>query len=243
MSNLKNRIDDFLLASNRMIENALANEPIKAAVGAYGFPQERLLAGRALYIEVEALHIAWRKEYGEKVQATAELNALWEEADKQYMMALKIARVALKSVPKSDIQLLLSGRRKQSLSGWLQQAKAFYTNIINNSDLKALMEQYGYPEDKLQRELDLCNQVGEKDFVQKKEAGEAQQATRFRDQKLDELSAWISDFRAVAKVALAQTPDYLEALGILARSEGSTARKKQSPGTGDTETDTDDTEV
>jgi len=132
MSNLKTSIDDFLLGANRTIENALIDALVKAQLGSYGYPEEKILAGKALYVEAAALQLTYRKEYGEKVAATAELNDLWEEADKKYMMALKIARVALKDLPKSGLQVLLYGSRKQSLSGWLEQVRAFYNNIIND---------------------------------------------------------------------------------------------------------------
>jgi hypothetical protein len=53
-----------------------------------------------------------------------------------------------------------------------------------------------------------------------------QNATLARDKKLDELASQISDLRAVAKVVLQGTPQQLEKLGILARSERRARRKK-----------------
>lgn len=66
-----------------------------------------------------------------------------------------------------------------------------------------------------------------KNLQQKNETGEAQAATQARDKKLDELAKWVSDLRAVAKVALADDPQQLEKLGILART--SKASKSQKP--------------
>jgi hypothetical protein len=56
-------------------------------------------------------------------------------------------------------------------------------------------------------------------LAQKKETGEAQEATEMRDKALDNLAKWISNFRAVAKVALEDNPQQLEKLGILARTK------------------------
>ena len=62
------------------------------------------------------------------------------------------------------------------------------------------------------------DQVAAKNLQQKKEIGEAQNATEARDKKFDELAKWVSDLRAVARVALTDSPQQLEKLGILARS-------------------------
>lgn len=62
---------------------------------------------------------------------------------------------------------------------------------------------------------------------QKKETGEAQAATQRRDKKIDELAKWVSDLRAVVKVALAGDPQQLEKLGILARTSKASKSGKQ----------------
>lgn len=65
----------------------------------------------------------------------------------------------------------------------------------------------------------MVDKVIAKHLQQKKETGEAQEATGIRDNALDKLAHWLSDFRAVAKVALDDSPQQLEKLGILARTK------------------------
>jgi hypothetical protein len=126
---------------------------------------------------------------------------------------------------------MLYGVRKQSFNGWQEQAVSFYANILKDPELLAAMAKFGYPEEKLQEEYEMVKEVIEKQLQQKKEKGESEQATRFRDQKLDELADFVSDLRGIAKVALADTPDYLEKLGILARSTGFSPRKQETAAT------------
>jgi anion-transporting ArsA/GET3 family ATPase len=227
MSNGKSPIDEFLLSAQVMIENSLSDPEVKAALAVYGYTEEKLTAGKTLYNEAAALQNAQKKEYGEQIAATTELNEIWETADQHYMKALKIARVAFQEKIKADRATMLYGSRKRSLSGWLEQTQAFYANILSDSDFMNALSQYGYSQEKLEQESSLLNDVAAKIFQQKKEMGEAQAATQTRDKKIDELAQWLSDLRAVAKVALAEDPQQLEKLGILART--SKASKSQKP--------------
>jgi hypothetical protein len=213
-----NRIEDFLFSSRIMIENSLRDEPLKQALAVYGYTEEKLNQGKELYNKAEKLHLARKMEYGEQIAATAELDTVWDQAEKQYMKTLKIARVALKEDVRAYESTMLFGDRKRSLSGWLEQARAFYTNLLGDSGFLNALSAYGYTQAKLEKEAALVDQVIAKHMAQKKEMGEAQEATAMRDKALDNLAKWISDFRAVVKVALEEDPQQLEKLGILARS-------------------------
>lgn len=226
MANLKNRIAEFLLGAQVIIENSLTDPVVKEALAAYGYSGETLAAGKTLFEEAMALQNTQKKEYGDQVAATSELNDIWETADQQYMKTLKIARVAFQDHPKADKAVVLFGRRKESLSGWLAQAQTFYANILKDTDLMNALALYGYTTEKLQQESDLLSQITVKNQQQKKEMGEAQASTQARDEKIDELAKWISNLRAVAKVALADDPQQLEKLGILARTSPVSRGKK-----------------
>lgn len=218
MSNLKIRISQFLLSAQVMIINALSDSVIKKALEGYGYAEEKLLAGKKLYDEIAVLDNLRKMKYGERIAATAELNNAWRTAKQQYMQTLKIARVAFRENVKADKAIFLKGVRKRTLSEWLIQAQVFYTNILNDGELTEILSRYGYSPERLRQEFALLDQVVDKSFRQKKEIGEAQEVNEAWDKKIDELAKWVSDLRAVAKVALAEDPQQLEKLGILART-------------------------
>jgi hypothetical protein len=54
--------------------------------------------------------------------------------------------------------------------------------------------------------------------AQDRERGEAQEATQVRDAKMDELDQWTADYKAIAQVALSDSPQQLEQLGWIVPS-------------------------
>lgn len=219
MAKLKTQISKFLLSAQTMIENALADEEIKQTLAAYGYTAEILTVGKKLYEKVAVLQNTRKREYGEQVAATAELNESRKQAKLLYMKTLKIARVALKEKVKADKAVMLYGARKRSFSSWFEQAQAFYANLICDDEFMSILSAYGYSPEKLEQEFAFINKVFAKHLIQKKETGEAQEATVIRDNALDDLIAWISDFKAVARVAFAENPQQLEKLGIVIKRE------------------------
>jgi hypothetical protein len=219
-----------------MIENGSSDPVAKAALAVYGYTDEKLMAGRTLYNDAFNLQAAQKKEYGEQIEATLALNEIWGKAHQQYIKTLKIARVALADHARADKAAMLYGRRKISISGWLEQAKIFYKNIMEDTNLMDAFAEFGYLRSKLQEEAALMDQVEAKSQAQKKEIGDAQEATQARDKKIDELAKWISDLRAVVKVALADNPQQLEKLGILARTSKASASQKPAEESPSTET-------
>ncbi|MEL7067883.1 MAG: hypothetical protein AAGN15_04420 [Cyanobacteria bacterium J06581_3] len=62
--------------------------------------------------------------------------------------------------------------------------------------------------------------------LQKKRKGEAKSATEKRDRHLAKLRSWLSDFRAITKIALAEDPQRLESLGIVQQPASPSIRLK-----------------
>ncbi len=212
-------IAEKLLKYSICINNALGDRDIQGQLSAFGYDSEKLTIGKTLLEECDQLVKTQIKEYGDQFEATSVLNALWKTAEKTYMKSLKIARVAFSHDASAQAALLLNGNRKDSLSGWLQQSESFYANLIASTSFKTAMSTYGYTDEKLLTEQQQIIDLKTAKRNQEKEKGQAQQATLNRDKKLDELDSWVSDFIVIARIALEETPQFLEKLGILERSE------------------------
>jgi hypothetical protein len=100
----------------------------------------------------------------------------------------------------------------------LREARILYANLLNNPDALSVMAGFGYTPDRLNRELANVNEVENLHSKQLSEKGGAQQATLERDAAFDALYKWYGDFRAIARIALFDKPQLLEALGIKVKS-------------------------
>ena len=222
-------MDARLLAAQVAIDNALNNADIKAYLAQYGYESARLNEGKALLAATQQLHQKQKSEYGDQFATTTALQSVWEQANNEYMRCVKIARVALKSDRGARQKLALDGKRKVIISGWITQARQFYANALADAGITAKLAEYGITQEKLQSGQQQVAQVETANIAQKKEKGEAQQATLERDAALKKLDDWMSDFTAVARVALEEKPQLIEKLGILEASSESRSRTKKPP--------------
>ncbi len=112
---------------------------------------------------------------------------------------------------------MLGGKRKVSTAGALDQATKLYQNIINSDSYLNTMKNFGYNKPKLQAEFKLFKEAAKLDNAQERAKASAQTATAKRDEKLKKLKRWMSDFNRIAKAALKDNRQALEALGIVAK--------------------------
>ncbi len=108
----------------------------------------------------------------------------------------------------------LDGKRKPTLSGWLEQATLFYENALASAEVKTALAELGITPAKLEAGQALVQAMAKTNAVQEKEKGEAQQATLARDEALEALADWFGDFKEVAAIALEDQPQLLESLGF-----------------------------
>ncbi len=214
MSTISLNIAERLLAAQVAIDGVAADSEIQAVLNLYGYDVAEMTAAKTLYEQAQTLTNAQKTEYGEQHEATENFLKAWEVANAAYMRSLQLARVALKKNAKAQTSLGLMGDRLRSFSGWAGQALLFYDGLLENPDLLAQMSQFGYDTAEVQAELALVKAAHAANTTQEKEKGEAEDATIARDTAMDELDEWMSDFRAVSKIALANVGQKYEALGL-----------------------------
>jgi hypothetical protein len=201
------------------IENGIlgaSNSPeIQEKMTPFGYSPEKIAQGLTLLDKTKRLIALQVGNYGDQYFATDELDRKWDKEYGRYMVTVKVVRVAFRKRTDMLAKLKVTGERKRSLSGWLNDARIMYANILDTPEALTVMAQYGYSPEKLADELAAVDEVELLHSKRLAEKGEAQQTTVERDKAIDELCNWYSDFRAIARIALFDTPQLLEAIGIV----------------------------
>lgn len=206
---------EFMQGARMLIENAGETPEIASVLSTYGYDEARFKEGLGILSAVEALSTRQGSERGEKLESSSDFSNAWDAANTAYIKATKIARIALDDV-KSVSSLRLDGTRKQSFSGWYEQAFNFYDSALSDQKIIAKLTRFGYTRDRLVSEQSMVTTVMKKHGVQTREAAESHASTVARDRKLAELDDYVSDLRAVCEVAFYDDRVELEKLGPLA---------------------------
>jgi hypothetical protein len=215
MANKNQSIEQRLLEANIALENASTGAEIQTYMAEYGYNAEKISEGKSLYNTAQDLHNKQKAEYGDQYTATDARDKKLEEAEADYIDFVKIARISLRGDRGSYLKLNLDGIRKKSFSGRLSQAKIFYVNALADAGILAKLSKFSVTKEKLEAGKKLIDETEAANAMQKKESGEAQQATLDRDEEMDKLDEWMGDFKVIARIALKDKPQLLEKLGIV----------------------------
>lgn len=180
-----------------------------ALLAPFGFDQTKIGEGQQLLADARDLANQQKVEYGEQYEATQAVQEAWEAAKAAYSPTLALARIALKNDTAAQTALGLTGSRKQSLSGWIDQATTFYANLLANPGWVAALATFNRDQAALTAEQSLIQALVDANVNQEKEKGESREATRARDAKLEELFEWYGDYRDIAVIALDGHPEWI----------------------------------
>ena len=211
-------IGERILLGRQKIENTLNSPEILTLVSRFGYDETALNNALVLSDECDTLVKKQQNEYSQQYVSTRFFEEEFHKANKQYINTLELARIAFKNDNKARINLQLDGRRKSLFLNWYTQAKAFYFNLLNNPDWVTTMGRFGYTTESITEEMNNVDMLFELHNAKTREKGEAQTATQERDNKVEVFEEWITDYTRVARIALQDSPQLLEKLGIVVPS-------------------------
>jgi hypothetical protein len=106
----------------------------------------------------------------------------------------------------------LSERKPLAFNAWHEQARHFYIALLADTETQNQLARFRLTGDTLQATQAQVEQTFALNSAQEQEKGEAQNATQQRDAAIEALAEWLSDFKVVARIALADSPQLLESL-------------------------------
>jgi hypothetical protein len=202
------------------LHSARHTPAILQRLSTYGYDEARLDEGVALLDNALSLHAAQKQAYGGQFGATDALTKTRRAADTVYTAHRQLASIAFKDDARRRHALGLNQRKLQTLNGWLGQGVLFYQNLVSEAGALNALARFNVTQADLEQAQASVQQVVELNSVQEREKSAAQQATQARDAALGTLRGWIAELGAVARIALAHSPQQLEALQLGAVASG-----------------------
>ncbi|WPP49483.1 hypothetical protein [Catalinimonas niigatensis] len=201
--------------ANTYIENASGQPEILKKLGLQGFGPKRLQEGTSLKNHAMMLHSQKTERYGEKQTLAAQLKENEQQARENFMEHVGIVKFAFRKDPLTLSQFNV-GKVSKRINEWPMQASYFYDKV---SSYVAPLAPFGLTAEALAQGQAMVEAVASTRNQRIMRKGEAEEATRLRDQSIKDLKAWMSEFRIMAKIALKDSPQLLESLGILMKTQ------------------------
>jgi len=194
------------------LNNATQQPEIVAALDKEGYTAEVIAEGTAVLQETLTTYNQNRVEHDEKSAAYALFTAKKEAVIKAYRKDRKKAKVVFHHDHVAGDKLGILKSVPGSFVGWLEQVKRFYTSALADADIQTALGRLKITSDTLTATNTLIAELEDARAAYLRERGESQDAVKVKDAAFQKLDEWMSDFYVVARIALEDHPQLLEAL-------------------------------
>jgi hypothetical protein len=114
-------------------------------------------------------------------------------------------------------KLAISRDMPRTYIKWLEAAKKFYSVASTNTDIQTKLARLAITAESLAAVNTLISEPESAKAEYLKEVGESQDATKANDAAFAKMDDWMSEFYAVARIGLEDSPQLIEALGMIVR--------------------------
>jgi GTP1/Obg family GTP-binding protein len=200
------------------LENTELQPQIASTMAEYGYDSTKVAEGKALY-ETTRLSIDSNKiETDEEAAAYAIFQSKKDQLADIYSDHRKKAKVVFRDDAVTADKLEISGSLPQAYVKWIETVRKFYNIAIKSQDIQIKLSRLKITLADLTAAQALIPEVESTRAAFLKEKGESQDATTIKDTAFAKLDDWMSEFYAVAKIAMEDNPQLLEALGKVIKS-------------------------
>lgn len=196
------------------IEGVRSNPDRAKALKQAGWTTQETTQGWNLYQKAYGSYTDQKEKMSQQRIATDALRQAEADLDGIYKKHLSLTRMAVPYERDIYLTLELNGKRKKERSAWFGQIRNFYDNIGKVADQ---ITPYGVTTEEIAQAQAMIDAVTAARVKQNDARGAAQQARIDRDEAYKELNTWMSKFIRTARFAFADTPQQLEALGIVVK--------------------------
>lgn len=198
-------------------ENTEAQPQIASTMAEYGYTPAKMAEGKTLYIETRTAFDSNKTETDEEVAAYAVFESKEDQLAKIYADHRKKAKVVFRNDTVTAEKLEITGSVPLAYVKWLETVKKFYSTAIAESDIQTKLSQLKVTLVDLNAAQAFIPAVEAARANYLKEKGESQDATAKKDAAFAKLDDWMSEFYAIARIAMEDSPQLLEALGVVVK--------------------------
>jgi hypothetical protein len=195
------------------------NQPEIATVMAeFGYDTATIGQGKALLAQTRQAYDVNQTEDDETSEAYAAFSELKAQLEETYSLHRKKAKIIFRNDALTLDKLAVSGSLPKAYVKWLEAVKKFYSVVTTDTDLQTKLARLKVTTEELTAASSLISNVETARANYLREKGESQDSTKLKDEAFVKIDDWMSEFYAVAKIALEDSPQLLESLGKLVRS-------------------------
>ena len=200
------------------LENAESQAEIATAMTEIGFDSTVIGEGKAILAETRQAYDLNKTEDDETSAAYADFSSKKEQLEDTFTLHRKKAKVVFRNDPLTADKLAITGSMPRTYISWLEAATKFYSVASSDSDIQSKLARLKISTEDLTAAITMISELKAARAEYLKEKGESQDSTKAKDAAFAKIDDWMSEFYAVAKIALEDKPQLLEALGKIVRS-------------------------
>jgi hypothetical protein len=200
------------------LHNARHQAAIAEILNEFGYGPDTLAVGEARLAAARSAFDGSRTEKSEASAAHHVFTTKKNQLIDRYALDRRKARAAFSKDPVTAKELAIVGNMPRSYIRVLEAARTFYSVSLASPEIQGRLAQMKITPEHLGQAATLLGEVETARANYLKELGEAQNATKLKDEAFAEVDDWMKEFYAIAKIALEESPQLVESLGRLVRS-------------------------
>lgn len=207
------------LLNYEIIFTNVENQPlIKEQLEEYEYNAAKISEGKSLYQAARNAYNSNRSEEAQLRQSRKIFDTQAEVFFTLFTKHRKDTKVWFRNEPQLIKQLGIFGPEPAAFAARIEEANTFYLVLLENQAILPQLAKFKITPETIENSLNELAKVRQARVDYLCEKGESQQATQAKDAAFRAIEAWLKDFFAIARIALEDNPQLLEALTKLVRS-------------------------
>lgn len=211
--NLKSSEEGLLNEWGAALDNAEDQQEIAVRMEENGYDAAKIAEGKNQLASTWPIFKKNQKEDDEKSAAGAAYKEKKKALDTTFRKHRNKALIVYIDDPLASARLAITPPYPDTYWNWFKSARKFYDEVTTNLDDQAALAQLKITPEQLLAGQQLVSEVEVARKKYRKEKGDSEAATKEKDIALATMEKWMSKFYKVARIALEDKPQLLEALG------------------------------